>query len=46
MTAAEKQKEIEALAAKLKEPASQIQKLSVQVEMSRPARQPLVRFSD
>jgi hypothetical protein len=40
ITAAEKQKEIEALAANPKEEASQIQKLSAQVEMSRPAPQP------
>jgi hypothetical protein len=39
MTAAEKQKEIEALSASLKEQASQIQKVSAQVEMSRPAPQ-------
>jgi hypothetical protein len=46
ITAAEKQKEIEALAANLKEQASQIQKLSAQVEMSRPAPETLVRLSD
>jgi hypothetical protein len=39
ITATEKQKEIEALAPNPKEEASQIQKLSAQVEMSRPAPQ-------
>jgi hypothetical protein len=46
ITAAEKEKEIEALAANPKERASQIQKVSAQVEMSRPAPQTLVRLSD
>ena len=39
VTAAQQQKEIKALAASLKEQASQIQKVSAQVEMSRPAPQ-------
>ena len=38
-TAAQQQKEIKALTASLKEQASQIQKVSAQVEMSRPAPQ-------
>jgi aspartate ammonia-lyase len=39
ITAAEKQKEIEALAANLKEQAPQIQKVSAQLELSKSAPQ-------
>ena len=39
ITAAEKQKEIEALAANLIEQAAQIQKVSAQLELSKPAPQ-------
>jgi hypothetical protein len=39
ITAAEKQKEIQALAAKLKEQAAQIRKVSAQLEASKPAPQ-------
>jgi hypothetical protein len=37
ITAAEKQKEIKALAANPKEPASQIQKVSAQLHLAKPA---------
>jgi len=39
ITAADKQKEIEALAASLKEQAAQIQKLNAQLELNKPAPQ-------
>jgi hypothetical protein len=42
ITAAETQKEIEALAANLKEQAAQIQKVSVQLEASRHAQRTVV----
>ena len=40
--AAQQQKEIQALTASLKEQASQIQKVSAQIEMNRPAPQTVV----